>query len=90
MSAPRHQPDREDEPIPAEAPRAPTEEEWAALDPQARLQVIEDLICSESQEELDEADARAESEEHYDAKEEIRATLRSYFAPPESDPFLDS
>ncbi len=78
MSAP-HQKEEQDQKIPLEAPRAPTEEEWAALSPQRRRKVIDDLICSESQEELDAADAMAESNEHNDAKEEIRDTLLNYF-----------
>jgi Uma2 family endonuclease len=67
--------------LPKEAPRAPTQAEWDRLDAAQREQVMEALVCSESQEELDEADAMAEGDEHYDVKEEVRKTLKTYFGP---------
>jgi Uma2 family endonuclease len=66
--------------IPREAPRAPTEEEWAALTPEQREQVIEALACSVSQEELDEREAMSESDDHYDAKDEAHKVLKKFFA----------
>jgi Uma2 family endonuclease len=72
-------PTRQPIPIPAEAPRAPTQAEWDALSPAEQERVIDYLVCTESQEELDQADAMAETEEHYDAKEEVRNTLRMHF-----------
>src|SRR5580658_5064727 len=65
--------------IPAEAPRAPTQEEWDAMNPTQRQRVMDELASSESQEPLDQADAMAEGDEHYDAKEEVRSTLRHHF-----------
>ncbi len=67
------------DPIPAEAPTAPTQAEWDRLDEAERRRIIERLVFTESQQELDQADAMAESDEHYDAKEQVRATLRMYF-----------
>jgi Uma2 family endonuclease len=65
--------------IPREAPRAPTQQEWDALTPQQREQVMESLAFSESQEELDEREAMSESDDHYDAKDEVHKTLKKYF-----------
>jgi hypothetical protein len=69
----------EDRPIPKEAPRAPTQEEWDAMTPGEREAAVDALVCSVSQEEQDEAEAMAEGDEHYEAKEEIRGTLRTFF-----------
>src|SRR4051794_15824865 len=60
-------------------PWAKAVQTWDAMSPQEREQAIGALVCSESQEELDEAEAMSEGDEHYDAKEEIRSTLRGFF-----------
>ena len=68
-------------PLPAEARRAPTEAEWAALDEAQRRQVEEELWESDSveQQEAEYKEAMAESERHLDAKVEARDTLREFF-----------
>ncbi|CAN93245.1 hypothetical protein sce3086 [Sorangium cellulosum So ce56] len=80
MSAPIRKPvDPAAAPIPAEAPRAPTEAEWAAMSPAQRQQAIAALVDSMSQEEIDERLAMAEGDPHFDAKVEARDTLRAWF-----------
>ncbi|WP_437580473.1 Uma2 family endonuclease [Sorangium sp. So ce887] len=80
MSAPIRKPgDPTAAPIPAEAPRAPTEAQWAAMSPAQREQAVAELLGSESQEELDEREAMAEGDPHLDAKMEARDTLRAWF-----------
>ncbi len=72
-------PTRHQDPIPAEAPRAPTQAEWDAMTQAEQDRVIDELFSSDTQEELDQTEAMAESEDHYDAKEEARDTLRRHF-----------
>jgi Uma2 family endonuclease len=69
----------EDASLPAEAPRAPTEEAWTRMSPAEREQAVDALLASESVEENEERLAMAEGDPHLDAKTSIRATLRSHF-----------
>ncbi|WP_437562740.1 Uma2 family endonuclease [Sorangium sp. So ce542] len=80
MSSPIRKPgDPTAAPIPAEAPQAPTEAQWAAMSPAQREQAVRALLASESQEEVDEREAMAEGDPHLDAKMEARDTLRAWF-----------
>jgi hypothetical protein len=68
-----------EDPIPAEAPTAPTEAAWARMTPEQREQAIDALLASESVEENEEREAMAEGDEHLDAKLNLRHTLRDHF-----------
>src|SRR5262249_25024454 len=65
--------------IPAEAPTAPTEEAWARMSPEQRERAVEALLASESLEEIAKREAMAEGDPHLDAKMNIRDTLRAHF-----------
>jgi Uma2 family endonuclease len=65
--------------IPAEAPKAPTEQEWARMTPVQRERAVEALLASDSLEEIEEREAMAEGDPHLDAKMDIRNTLRTHF-----------
>lgn len=67
------------EPLPAEAPTAPTADEWAAMTPAQRERATDALLASESVEENEEREAMAEGDAHLDAKIGVRNTLRSHF-----------
>lgn len=63
------------EPTPALLP--PTQERWLAMTP-AERQEVQDALLS-AQEDFDELHAQPESDDHYDAKESTRRTLRDFF-----------
>jgi Uma2 family endonuclease len=67
------------DPLPAEAPTAPTADEWAAMTPAQREQATDALLASDSVEENEEREAMAEGDPHLDAKMGARNTLRSHF-----------
>ena len=67
------------DPRPAEAPTAPTADEWAAMTPAQREQATDALLASDSVEESEEREAMAEGDAHLDAKMGVRNTLRSHF-----------
>lgn len=69
----------DDRPIPREAPRAPTEAQWAALSPEEQEEAIDRLVSSVSEEEEEERMAMAEGDQHLDSKIAARDTLRRYF-----------
>ena len=72
-------PEAPEDPIPLEAPTAPTEEAWARLTPEQREQAIDALLASESVEENEEREAMAEGDAHLEAKLNLRDTLRDHF-----------
>jgi Uma2 family endonuclease len=67
------------DPLPTEAPTAPTADEWAAMTPAQREQATDALLASESVEENEEREAMAEGDPHLDAKMGARNTLRAHF-----------
>ena len=77
--AARLPPEDPEDPIPAEAPTAPTEEAWARMTPEQREQTIDALLASESVEENEERLAMSEGDAHLDAKLNLRDTLRDHF-----------
>src|SRR5262245_57777059 len=74
-----HAPSLPDPVIPAEAPRAPTEEAWQRMSADERRRAVAALLASESMEEVAEREARAQGDAHLDAKMGIRSTLRRHF-----------
>lgn len=57
-------------------PMAPTEAEWAALSPEARARVVAELPAS-----MTDAEASPpEGDLHYDGKNDVRETLRTWFS----------
>ena len=61
---------------PSAYPMAPTETEWAALSPEARARVVADLPAS-----MTDAEASPpEGDLHYDGKNDVRETLRTWFS----------